>query len=538
MIEGSPPLWLRPVSRLEIDAPVAPLRLDPGASYTVGRSSEADWPILEPSVSRRHAALAFNEGRWFLTDLDSRHGTSVNGQRLAAGKAVPIVVGDQIGFGSWLCRCHAGAARPGATTPFVEVARRQESISAIDTSNLSGVAQRGLEALLVLAGRLDTAASHGDVAEAVVAAVAGATGCRRVVVARIASESELELLASTTEEPPRLSRSLIDAAERNGLVELSVASVPAEQTHSIMELRIRSAICAPIHVGGAAAAFLVLDTRDAETSLPPDAAAFCQSVARLSGLALARIEAAMLAERHRQLEQDLAAARRAQELLSPPRDGSFGRVRWVYESLAGRIVAGDLFDVFPLRDDRIAFFLGDVCGKGVGAALLMATTQSQLRTQLLSGRALPEAVAAVSADLHARTEASKFVTLIAGIVDLEAETLTLVDAGHGLCVVTRPGTAPERLSVPNGFPLGIVEAAEYESCTVPFGSGASIVVFSDGAIEQPCPAGRQFGADAVLRTITEGGPPEGIVRVLTDAVRRHAAAELADDLTVAAISRG
>ncbi len=535
MTSQATPLTLRPLSRSDTGEPLHPLSLLQPGPYLIGRSNEADWPIPEATVSRRHASLACNGGSWFLTDLQSRHGTTLNGKRLEPGRPTPIEPGDEIGLGAWRCRCASSSGRPGATTSYVEGPAPGESISRIDPAAMAGLAQRGLEALLGLSADLESARDPKAVAEATVRAIGGATGCRRVVVVRPNSEVDLETLASIGEQAPRLSRSLIDAAARDGLVELRVSGQTMNQAHSIMALNIRSAICAPIMAGGSAAAFVLLDTRDAEDSLPSDAAAFCQSVARLAGLTLERIQSTALQERHRQLQQDLDAARRAQELLSPPARGSFGPLSYVFECIPGRVVAGDLFDIFPLSASRTAFFLGDVSGKGVGAGMLMAAVQSQLRTKLLSGADLAAAMAAVNADLHARTESSKFVTLLAGVVDAERAALEIVDAGHGFCVLAGPGQAPARVESPNGFPLGVVEDAEYELHTAPFGAGSALALFSDGAVEQPDLQGREFGLPAVIASIARAGAPERTARAIMDDVKAHAAAHLADDLTVASL---
>lgn len=472
-----------------------------------------------------------------ITDLDSRHGTSVNGKRLDGTTPVPLQHGDEISLGIWRCRLHAGGGLPGMTTPFAEGVAPRERISAVDPSRMSGVAQRGLDALLDLSAKLDTAAEVKDVANALAGAVKSAIGCERVVVARPVSTEEIELLASTVSEMPRISRSLMDEAAKKGLVELQVSSVGEDQAQSIMELNIRTAICAPIISGGSPAAFLVLDTRDTERALPPDAAAFCQSVARLAGLAFERIGAAILSERNRQLQGDLDAARRAQELLSPSSTGGHGSVSYVFESIPGRIVAGDLYDFFPLSDSRVAFFLGDVTGKGVGAAMVMAATQSQLRTQLLMGKELGSAISAASMDMFQRSDPSKFVTLVAGIIDTKRGVVQTVDAGHGLCSILPRSGSPRLIETPKGFPLGIVEDTVYEVGEHPFGIGDCLVLYSDGAVEQPCPAGHQFGMGAIHDALSKSDSPQDAVTTLVTAVRDHAKGHLADDLTVASIWR-
>ncbi|MEQ8771123.1 MAG: SpoIIE family protein phosphatase [Phycisphaerales bacterium] len=531
-------LVLRPINRTTGGDPLDPLVLRAPGPYIVGRSSEADWAVPDQRVSRRHASLTLRDGCWFVADLGSRHGTTINGARLEEHESCPIEHGDLVGLGAWMCRCLDQDREVGHTTPFTEFSQQREQISAVDRSRLGGVAQRGLNALLELSRAVDHATDEGGVARAVVVAVQESTGCPRVVVTRPVSDSEFEVLASTANDSAGLSRSLMDAAADEGLVELRVDGAPRNQAHSIVELNIRSAICAAIRVGETPAAFLVIDTRQSERELPADAAAFCESVAHIAGLAFQRIHNAEIAARHAQLESDMGAARRAQELLMPPPTGKVGGVDYVFESSAGRVVAGDFFDIFALPSESVAFVLGDVSGKGMGAAVLMAAAQSQLRAHMLSGGTLAEAVAYVNLDLFRRTESSKFITLVAGVIDSTQGTLEIADAGHGLHALVDASGTVSAIDTPGGFPLGVAEQGQHEIVTVPFSAGSLFVTFSDGVVEQPDRDGRQYGLEAAMAAIGGLTDPGAIVRALVTKVREHARGPLADDLTVAAIQTG
>ncbi|MFT5424859.1 MAG: sigma-B regulation protein RsbU (phosphoserine phosphatase) [Phycisphaerales bacterium] len=541
MPDLEPTLILHPISSLTTGERQPRLDLVPPGPFVVGRSSEVEWVIPDQAVSRRHAMIAQHADRWFISDLESRHGTMVNGKPIAPGDRFPLETGDLVQFGAWACRCQSSRGLGQHTTAFEERPRGGTQVSTVKAAELAGLAQLRLDALLTVSREFNSVPDSAGVAQATVQAVHTATGCGRVMVVKQVTTDEFETLASTATEPPRLSRSLIEAAGlQRSLVELcgsegAAGGGPDQQAHSILDLKIRTAICAPIIVGKSPEAFLYLDTRDTETALPKDAAAFCQSVAQLAGFSLERIRNAALAERHAQLENDLGAARRAQELLMPPKSGTVGATEYAYESLPGRVVAGDLFDVFPLSDTRTAVLLGDVTGKGVGAAVLMAATQSQLRTQILSGKPFARAIEAVSHDLNRHSEVNKFVTLIAAIIDAANHTIELVDAGHGFAVHATPDAGPIKLQPPTGFPLGVIENADYESQVFPFGPGSQLVVFSDGVVEQPNLAGEQFGYDAAMGVIAGADTPASIAAALLDAVRKHAAADLADDLTVAAI---
>ena len=167
--------------------------------------------------------------------------------------------------------------------------------------------------------------------------------------------------------------------------------------------------------------------------------------------------------------------------------------------------------------------------------MLMAACQSQLRTRLLSGDALSDAMASVNADLYQRSESSKFVTLVAGVVDPARGRVELADAGHGLAVHV-PGTGtPARVETDPGFPLGVVETAEYEVHELSMQPGASLVLFSDGAVEQMDADGKQHGLDGVLACLSGDLGRDSLVQRLSERVRAYAAGPLADDLTVAAV---
>ena len=167
--------------------------------------------------------------------------------------------------------------------------------------------------------------------------------------------------------------------------------------------------------------------------------------------------------------------------------------------------------------------------------MLMAACQSQLRTHLLSGVELSDAMARVSADLFARTAASKFVTVIAGVIDSAEGSVRVVDAGHGHFLVMSGTGSASRIEAPGGFPLGVVERTDYEAAEIPMREGGGMVVFSDGAVEQPDGAGRQFGMEGVMRSVMGVGAPHEAVDALIREVTRHASGAFADDLTAASI---
>ncbi|MEQ8769891.1 MAG: PP2C family protein-serine/threonine phosphatase [Phycisphaerales bacterium] len=163
--------------------------------------------------------------------------------------------------------------------------------------------------------------------------------------------------------------------------------------------------------------------------------------------------------------------------------------------------------------------VGGVAQRGFDVLMLMAACQSQLRTHLLSPVTLATAMASVNADLHQRTETSKFVTLIAGILDTDRRAEELVDAGHGLCVYAPDESQPRRIETTPGFLLGVVETADREIHELRLQPGSSLVLFSDGAVEQTNPDGDQHGIEGVLTSSTGASGREPVVKRPLESVR-------------------
>jgi sigma-B regulation protein RsbU (phosphoserine phosphatase) len=304
---------------------------------------------------------------------------------------------------------------------------------------------------------------------------------------------------------------------------------------SLVDLNIRTAICAPLMVSGAADSFLYLDTRGKEQSLPPDAAAFCAALADLGGLSIERILATDLERRRRELERDIEAARTAQEMLMPGLSGRVGALTYAFHATPGRYVAGDFFDVVALGDGRVAFFLGDVSGKGVGAGVLMAAAQGALRALLMQGVGLVETLRVVNEHLYQRTDSGKFITLIAGVFDPGKHLLEIADAGHGLCCLRPPDQTPETVNTDASLPLGVDSGTTYAVCQFAVQPRTRLILFSDGAIEQPDANATQFGWPSALAALSRADTVQADVDALVSAVTAHAAGPLADDLTVASL---
>lgn len=559
-------------------APIEPIPVASDRLVVLGRSGQSDVQLQDQVISRRHCQVGRRGETWLLTDLESRHGTFLNGIRIEANSPTPLFEGDRVRVGPWSFRVaftSASASEVIATTDDRETGTAR--VKQVAPEELGVRAEARLDLLIEAAATIASAASEEELASAAVSTLVSATGFPRAAMVRLGGiGDQVQVIAfkgaaatagpgmgttyagdgrtltaradATQISGPEFSRSLLLAAAAGQVVRLGDSGAAAFG-HSIMQLGIENAICAPIIVDSAPDAFLYLDSRgrDSQGAIAPDAAAFCSAIARICALAMGNIQRRSLRVRQQELEKDLNAARRAQLLITPPARGTHGTLAWSLHSQPGRYVAGDLIDVIPLPGGRLGLLVGDVSGKGVGTALLMATTQSHLSALLRAGMAVEEAVASAnrtvcmysSRQMQEAGDGAMFVSLWCGVFDPSAGRLRFVDAGHGYCLAGLAGGAAARVESGGGIPLGVSDAAEYAAEEIAFPAGSRALVFSDGVAEQTSAAGSgQFGFAGVLSAVT-GGSPDDDVRSVLDALRRHAGGEtFQDDVTLIAVGTG
>jgi sigma-B regulation protein RsbU (phosphoserine phosphatase) len=197
-------------------------------------------------------------------------------------------------------------------------------------------------------------------------------------------------------------------------------------------------------------------------------------------------------ERQR-LEEQLGVARRIQEGLLPatlhvPGCEVAARIRFCLQ------VAGDFYDCISLRDGRVLLAIGDVAGKGVGAALLMANVQASLRAIKNTGISLTDVASEINAIVHQNTPSNLFITLFVAIYDPLRRNLTYVNAGHNPPILRRANGEVRHLST-GGLLLGVRAIAEYQHETVSLQPGDMVLMYTDGVVEARDARGDQFGTE-------------------------------------------
>ena len=202
----------------------------------------------------------------------------------------------------------------------------------------------------------------------------------------------------------------------------------------------------------------------------------------------------------RQLEEQLQIARRIQQGFLPQEIPVTVGLEIAAANRFCLEVAGDYYDVIPLEDGRTVLAVGDVSGKGAGAALLMANLQASLRTAVGMGSSLEDVVARINDLIHRNTPPEQYITFFVGVYDPQARALTYVNAGHNPpMLVSRNGDM--QFLYTGGVILGFMPGMNYEHETVPLAPDDLIVMYTDGVSEAMNGDEEEFGEKRICDSV-------------------------------------
>jgi sigma-B regulation protein RsbU (phosphoserine phosphatase) len=264
----------------------------------------------------------------------------------------------------------------------------------------------------------------------------------------------------------------------------------------------------------------------------PDLADFGQTFGRMAEQIILR----------RQRDDEMASAAVIQRALLP-RVTEFAEASkldvWAAMTPA-RDVGGDFFELVPLADGRVALGVGDVCGKGVPAALFMGITKTLIRINLRENPDLPGAIVKANSFLADNNAGQLFATALYVAYDPRTGELEYCNCGHLPGLLRRPGGAVETLPV-GGLPVGLFEPMKMTVHKTQLRPGELFFLYTDGVTEAEDPDGLQFGEDRLESLLAKRGhgarSSHWIARVET-AVREFARGRSQfDDITCLALRR-
>jgi serine phosphatase RsbU (regulator of sigma subunit) len=245
---------------------------------------------------------------------------------------------------------------------------------------------------------------------------------------------------------------------------------------------------------------------------------------------------ALVVEQER-LRRELELSRLIQTEMLPRDPLRLGAAEIQGLSIPAREVGGDFFNYFALPDGRLALLVGDVSGKGVSAALLMANVQATLLARLPLETDLSQLANGLDREIDAKTPRSVYLTLFLGILDVDRSVLRYVNAGHNPQFVLHQRGGIERLSS-TGMPIALYAGQGYQESSVDIAAGDLLFFYTDGLVETENEHGDMFGAER-LQSLLEAEHEQGIDTVLQrvdEAVRTfRGTAEQFDDATMMAL---
>jgi sigma-B regulation protein RsbU (phosphoserine phosphatase) len=254
-----------------------------------------------------------------------------------------------------------------------------------------------------------------------------------------------------------------------------------------------------------------------------------------------------LSDAYGQLRHDLEMARTLQlSQLPPPQDLGGISCEGMFE--ASSFVGGDTYDYFPLGEDLVVFYLADVSGHGVAAAMLAVAVQHRLRTAAIQVvRALgavddPGAAAVrIVTELNRRflqtAEEGMYLTLAFGLLHRPSGRLALVHAGHPPSLVAAPGDAGFAPVGEPGVPIGVLDDPGFEAATLAMPAGSRIVLYTDGITDCAGPGGELFGDDRLRAVLARerSTPPGATGSSVRDALRAWHGGAFEDDVTLVVV---
>jgi serine phosphatase RsbU (regulator of sigma subunit) len=495
-------------------------RIPLGSRTTIGRAENSHVRLPDRSLSRHHAEIRQREGGCYLIDLGSTNGTFLNGARLDRER--PLHDGDVIVLGEITMvfhekQAHDPVVEPSAdhedfldghhepTTltfrepplpspaarsyPLTDLVRRATQRRGSPAEPIPGARVLGI--LSEASGALLSHHPLPELFERILDLMFSAIPAERGAIMLLEGDPPLPVIrARRSREGAGAIEHVSEAIARRVIdnhVGLLLPDVLEDDRlrgrASILSGSIRSAMCVPLWVAASAGAptrvlgVVYLDSRARE---PGFSETDLEILTVLANVAAAKLETARLLEESREkrrLEEDLRLAADIQSRVLPRVAPAVPAFDMAASTRPCRTVGGDYFDLLRVGD-TLHLALGDVSGKGLGAAMLMIALRAAVRAHWTTGT-LAEATARINATFHQNVPDDKYATFFIGRLEAPSGRLTYVNAGHNRPLLTRAQGSWESLGR-GGTALGMFETAAYEEGQVTLEPGDTLLVFSDG----------------------------------------------------------
>ena len=517
--------------------------------FRIGRLPDCDLSLRDSRVSRNHAQILLEDGKYFIEDLESRHGLIVNGQK---AKRHELRSADCIEFGSEDSSKVFVGDEPSFSAPLME------KVAAMPTAKGPGNLGQ-LSAVLDVALALQSSLAVDDVLDAAVDAALVVTQAERGFLMLRSDDGELQTKVARDrsgkildEGDLRVPRGVIQKALESRRDLLSMAAGAVDQGTGSFDrggtaeaLALCSVICVPlvrIRVGQQHETSVLSARQDTLGVLYMDSkldelSSGNQELLQTLAIEISTVlENARLLDEERQkhdLEQELRIARNIQQSMLPPKMPADGWLLAEGSSEACQQVGGDYFDVIQLSPDHWVSVLADVSGKGVSAALLTSLIQGAFFATATLDASLSDVVARINNYICERSRSAKFATVFYSMIERDG-LVHWVNAGHCPTIVARASGEVEWLQ-PTSFPIGLFPDSEFPQKDCRLLPGDKLVIYSDGVSEAENFSAEQFGEERLKEVVARNAsePARELLQTIQREIKAFTAgAAQRDDLTL------
>jgi len=521
---------------------------------TIGRSRDSDIFLPDQWLSRHHAEILKKDASFFVHDMGSKNGTLLNGEPVHGDRRLRH--GDVITLGEHVLTFSVEDAEEDSQPPEgtrIFSARELSDIKtkpSIDPEEL----QRQNRVLEVLSQAARSLLAHRplpelfeQVLDLLFAAVPAERGAI-LLLEGLPVEQVIKASRSRGGQAPltkvsrSISRRVLERRETMLLPNLMEDAAFSTQD-SILSTGIRSALCAPLWFTSATGeqdAVIGLVYLDSLAMTRPFNEEDARIVTALANVAAAKIENVRLLEQSmemRRLEEDMRVAAEIQRGLLPesaPTVPGYGVVGF---NQPCRTVGGDYYD-FALQQGCLLLALGDVSGKGTGAALLMTVLRAAVRG-LWADASISEAVSRINSTVCQNVTSGKYVTFFMARLEPETGKVSYVNAGHNPPLLVRGNGSVETLGE-GGMVLGLFDSIPYAEGAAELRASDTLLIFSDGVTETFSPKGDEFGDERLAEVAVRGRGLDaaGLQTEILRELEAFAAGEKAtDDRTLIVLKR-
>ena len=540
----------------------------------LGRHPECEVHIEDGSVSRRHAQVTFEGGHYFLSDLNSRNGTLLNDQpihrptKLYDRSTIRIC---DVTFVFWVNDAPNATIKPRVTIETNKsvpdlpisvllddsVAAPSQVMSQFEapshhsrSHNHVGAAEK-LAALTKVTYALSESIERDEVLNKILDFLFELfTEADRGFIILKNSEGRLAPLGFKTrrsddDENIRISKTVVNQVMENRRPLISSDAAADDRfdlSQSIVDFRIRSIMCTPlINSQDEAIGVIQLDTLRKSVAFNDEDLETLVTVAMQASLAIQKSDLFEDLKKSEEIKIDLQLAHEIQQRFLPQRPPSCDQYEFFSYYRPMQQVGGDYFDYVVLDDGRIGVIVADVVGHGIAAALLMAKISAESRFALATTSCPIEAVSKMNNSLSG-LNIDRFVTLSLGLLDLNSNTLSIVNAGHMPPIFrsAASGEMKELAFEESGLPLGILEDYAYGCVEVKIEPGDVVIFYTDGINEAMNSDGNQLTTKQMIEEIktSQAKTPQTIGEQIRKSVVRHADGFPAiDDICVVCVGR-